>query len=63
MPLDSAFPIEVQANGGAVDAHSGGPSDSFMPKLGIRPLPANPLGRGGGGSRQERRCPSLQRRR
>jgi hypothetical protein len=34
MPLDNAFAFEVQANGSAPDAHSGGPGASFMPKLG-----------------------------
>jgi hypothetical protein len=33
MPLDNAFPSEVQANGGATDAGSGGPDDSFNAKL------------------------------
>jgi hypothetical protein len=31
MPLDNAFAFEVQANGGATDAGSGGPGASFMP--------------------------------
>ncbi len=34
MPLDNAFRAEVQANGGAREAGSGGPGVSFMPKLG-----------------------------
>jgi hypothetical protein len=34
MPLDNAIAIEVQANGGAANARSGGPGASFMPKLG-----------------------------
>jgi hypothetical protein len=34
MPLDNASAIEVQANGGAADAGSGGHGVSFMPKLG-----------------------------
>jgi len=29
MPLDNAFAGEVQANGGATDADSGGPGASF----------------------------------
>ncbi len=29
MPLDNAFPVEVQANGGWSSAGSGGPGASF----------------------------------
>jgi hypothetical protein len=29
MPLDNAFGLEVQANGGGTDAGSGGPGASF----------------------------------
>jgi hypothetical protein len=38
MLLDNAFAIEVQANGGATNACSGGPGASFMPKLGSLPF-------------------------
>jgi len=34
MPLDNAFLLEVQRNGGATDADAGGPGASFMPLLG-----------------------------
>ena len=34
MSFDNAIPAEVQANGGATDASSGGPGASFMRKLG-----------------------------